>query len=79
MSEKQKARLENWYVGPNDLLYGVVYGHPKISDGTPVSTSRVVSFNPETKKAETLNTHYELGNPFPSNTLGDSDETTKGT
>lgn len=64
MSEKQKARLENWYVGEDDLLYGIVFGHPKIADGTQVSTSRVVSFNPESKKAETLNTHYELGQPL---------------
>lgn len=61
--KKQKARLENWFIGEDDLLYGTVYGHPLIKDGTEVSTSRVVSLNKETGEAETLNTHYILGKP----------------
>lgn len=62
-TEKPKARLENWWVGNNDLLYGEVYDHPEHSDGTVVTTSRVVKLNLESGKAETLNTHYELGSP----------------
>lgn len=64
---KPKARLEQWFVGSNDNLHGKVYGHPdpEIKDGDEVTTSRVVRFDPETKKAwaETQNTLYELGEP----------------
>lgn len=58
---KQNARLENWYVGEDDLLHGTVYGHPKLPDGTFIYTSRVVSLDKITGKAVTRNTNYELG------------------
>lgn len=61
---KPKARLENWYVGYDDCLYGNVYGHERLPDGEMVRTSRVVTFDAETKKAETKNTHYQLGEPM---------------
>jgi len=57
----QFARLENWYVGANDLLYGEVYDHPKFNDGDPIVTSRVVRFDKETLQAVTMNTNYVLG------------------
>ncbi len=62
-TEKQSARLEYWYVGEDDLLYGVVYGHPKLEDGHRIRTSRVVSLDKESGKATTLNTNYKLGKP----------------
>lgn len=64
---KKSARLENWYVGDYDLIYGEVYGHPNFTDGTFIRTSRVVSLDKINNKAETLNTMYELGKPFEIN------------
>lgn len=61
--EKQKARIEDWFVGHDDLLIGTVYGHPKLRDGSEVVTSRVVKWDSETKTAVTLNTEYTLGEP----------------
>jgi len=63
---KKSARLEEWFVGPDDLLFGKVYGHATIPDGEVVQTSRVVSFNPEKNEAITKNTHYILGKPMDS-------------
>lgn len=68
--KKQKARLENWYVGEDDLLHGEVYGHPLFGEGDSVRTSRLVKFDPESKKAITLNTEYELGAPRQKNLYG---------
>jgi len=64
--EKSKpvARLEDWFVGPNDLLFGKVYGHPSIKDGEVIVTSRVVSWDKEKKQATTRNTNYILGKPM---------------
>lgn len=59
-----ETRLEGWYVGEDDCLYGVIYGHPKLPDGYPVRTSRMVSFDPSTGKAKTRNTNYTLGKPL---------------
>lgn len=64
--EKQKARLENWYVGEADMLYGQAYGHPRFKDGESIRTSRVVKLDIKTGKATTINTEYELGSPNPS-------------
>lgn len=65
--DKQTARLDRWSkcVGQkNGVVYitlsGVVYDHPRLADGTYVNTSVVVSM-PDEKSAETLNTHYTLG------------------
>lgn len=55
------ARLERWSIGENDCLYGHVYGHPNFADGTFVTTSRVVSYDPKWDKAVTKNTTYLLG------------------
>lgn len=62
-NNKPKARLENWFMGPNDLLYGNVYGHPSIPDGKEVITSRVVTLDKKSGIAMTKNTCYQLGNP----------------
>lgn len=56
---KQTARLENWRIGPDGMLYGNVYGHPNFEDGFPVRTSKPI-------KIETLNTTYELGESYQS-------------
>ena len=65
MQSKQKpqAKIENWFRGEYDLLYGEVYGHPKLPDGAFIRTSSVIKFDPNTKEAETLNTVYKLGKP----------------
>lgn len=63
-NDKPQARLEDWFVGPHDLLYGKVYGHPKFKDGEAVVTSRVVTFDPATGTATTRNTNYLLGAPL---------------
>lgn len=59
----QKARLEQWFVGEGDFLYGLSYSHPKHEDGTPIRTSRVVIWDRKIGKAVTKNTEYELGEP----------------
>lgn len=59
--EKQNARLEDWYLGEDDMLFGTVYGHPKIPDGEHVVTSRVVFLDLLSSKAVTKNTNYDLG------------------
>lgn len=63
VTSKKSVFLTDWFVGPNDLLYGRVYGHPEIPDGEEVSTSRVVEFNKETNTAITKNTKYILLRP----------------
>jgi hypothetical protein len=64
---KFNARLENWFVGCGDLLFGNVYGHPKWPDGTEVVTSRVVQWDKENNRAVTRNTQYVLGSPREAN------------
>lgn len=63
MSDKQ-PRLENWFIGQDDTLFGEAYNHPNILDGEMVCTSRVVEFDPVAKIARTKNTNYELGKPL---------------
>ena len=63
-SPKQRAIIRNWYIDGSDRIKGQVYGHPLFEDGTQVTTSRVVYFDKEAKKAITKNTEYELGSPL---------------
>lgn len=63
MEEVKLVALLDWFVGPNDLLYGKVYGHPEIADGEEVSTSRVVEWDKETNIVRTKNTKYVLLRP----------------
>ncbi len=56
---KQSAKIENWYV-IHDVLFGTVYDHPKIEDGTEVQTSGYAVFS-KAGFAETRNTIYKLG------------------
>lgn len=58
------SRLENWYVGDGDVLYGQVFGDPRFSDGDPIRTSRVVEWDSEKRHAVTKNTRYILGKPL---------------
>lgn len=58
------SRLENWYVGPDDRLFGQVYDDHRWPDGTEIVTSRVVEWDSETKTARTKNTGYILGEPL---------------
>ena len=67
------AKLEDWsicnaseslYLAPelrSYVLQGVVYGHPKKTDGSLIRTSDIVAAKGRT--VETLNTLYELGSP----------------
>lgn len=61
----QEARIEDCYfqdtTGPSQCLIGVVFGHPKINDGTYVQTSSIVSRTDTT--VTTKNTIYTLGTP----------------
>lgn len=61
--EKQTARLESWII-MNQSVYGTVYGHPLLSDGSEIRTSSIVKLNLEGKTCETLNTNYTLGAPL---------------
>jgi hypothetical protein len=65
LKEKPKVRIENWYVGVYDILYGQVYGHTDswLPDGAFVQTSRMVTFDREKGYAITQNTNYILGRP----------------
>lgn len=60
-------RLENWAIevsaGGNPVLTGNVYGHPvgRHIDGKFVRTSVLRNMDLKNKKANTLNTEYELG------------------
>lgn len=69
MNKLQLARIENWYIGHDDRLYGEAYGHPdpKIPDGSPVITTRVVTYDRLNNRAVTQNTEYVLGNPMATN------------
>ncbi len=66
--EKQKAKLENWFVqksSTHECLIGQVTGHPKLEDGSSVRTSKLVNpVKDGDTQAETLNTIYELGVKF---------------
>lgn len=55
------ARLEDWFVTENDLIVGRIFGHPTISDGEIVRTSRIAILSNSKKFAVTQHTFYELG------------------
>ena len=57
----KQPRLEEWFVGPNDLLYGKVYNDSRFKDGEVIVTSRVVELDTKTGVAKTKNTNYILG------------------
>ena len=56
---KQRAELRDWCI-KCDCAYGYVYGHPRFEDGTPVTTSSIVSFEEKDDVIiiETRNTIY---------------------
>ena len=59
--EKKTARLKNWFLGiANRHVYGEVYGHYRIEDGTRVMTSNIqnITKNEDEWIIETLNTIY---------------------
>lgn len=62
----QTATLTNWYVSLG-TLFGVVEGHPKYPDGTPVRTSALGSLDLDEDgqggTAVTKNTRYTLKGP----------------
>jgi hypothetical protein len=56
-----RPRLENWmrYGG---RLYGVVFGHPKIADGTHLMTTPVIAWSDQNRIACTrTGVTYDLG------------------
>ena len=69
------ARLENWFVTkkyPSEyaapeqgyiVLCGIVYEHPEIKDGSPITTTRLEMLYPDGCIAKTKNTSYTLGQP----------------
>ena len=67
MSIKPRARLEQWTYhetndpqwGRNHVLSGFVYGHHKLPDGVPITTSIITGAHGG--DVETQNTVYELG------------------
>ena len=75
MAEK-RVRIENWSViqstnlidfatphGAGRKLMGLVYGHPRFSDGSPVVTTELKSIDIQLGRAISKNTTYELGEP----------------
>jgi len=64
---KPTAHLNEWKVvgvgKGKKVLIGVVRGHTYINDGHLVRTSLLVKLDKKNRKAETLNTLYELGEP----------------
>jgi len=79
MEEVQLAhdavRLENWsiiidyptpYAAPeqaHEHLQGNVYGHPKFTDGTYITTTRIEHVDYDRQLVHTRNRHYHLGKP----------------
>lgn len=64
MTAKQECRLENWRIARlkgKQILFGDVFGHPSLRDGTRVTTNNLLSFEEYGSRAETLNTVYHLG------------------
>lgn len=59
-----QMRLEDWMWFPDaKRLYGYVFGHPQIEDGTTVWTENVeVDF--ENKRASSKTNTYELGSEY---------------
>ena len=57
------ARLEDWTLLGSGSLHGKVYGNPRFEDGEYILTSQVQTLDLEGKKARTVNTEYELGEP----------------
>lgn len=62
--DRQTATLRNWFHA-GGRLHGQVYGHPdpRLPDGEPVTTSRVVEIDEHAGWAKTLNTDYTLEGP----------------
>jgi hypothetical protein len=62
--EKQTAILENWseikLPNGSTILTGVVFDHPKLRDGSNITTSEVQMLDRENSLCTTLNTHYTL-------------------
>ncbi len=59
----RQPRLENWFVGHNDQIFGEVYDDPRFEDGTAIITTRVVTLDLESGVARTKNSNYILGTP----------------
>lgn len=68
------VRIENWavvevgdmYTPPELLkrrLVGTVYGHPRLEDGSEITTSSLREFDLITRLGVTRNTTYSLGKP----------------
>jgi hypothetical protein len=70
---KPAVRIDDWAVVPNpktglyqelrpgNLLVGRVFGHPRMSEGSFIFTSPVVSIDSDKGIVETMNTAYILG------------------
>jgi hypothetical protein len=71
--QKRAVKIDDWAVVPNpntgiyrelcpgNLLVGRVFGHPRMSEGTFIFTSPVVSIDSDNRIVETRNTAYILG------------------
>lgn len=64
---KQSAHIENWTYTTwfGGVLIGEISAHPNQTSflGEKQMTSKVIHFDPENNRAETLNTIYTLGVP----------------
>jgi len=59
-----QAVLDDEYQAPETartILCGYIYNDSRFKEGTFVTTSTLRYFDPESKKAKTNNTEYELG------------------
>ena len=57
---KPVVRIENWIKSGSSLV-GDIYGHPSYTDGSKITTSRLIYLDIKGKYAETENTFYLLG------------------
>ena len=67
----QKAQLENWSIrdecgdyfckdSKTLHLRGMVFGHPRFENGTPIRSSLIQTIDVKNCRATTMNTEYEL-------------------
>ncbi len=64
LNKKYGGIIQNWY-SFGTTVYGNLHNDPqeRFEDGSFIHTSKVIKFDQENKKIETLNTLYDLGEP----------------
>jgi len=60
----KRPRIEHWYIGPQNQVFGYIYDHPRFKDGEIIKTSSVIEFDFERGKAQTKSMEFILGEPL---------------